>query len=241
MSKLAPEIIREFLKKTEMKSEQSVRNFVSKIKIKECPKATQNAAAQIAALIKGFSVAKKLKKEDKETLPANLSEIIERYKKKRIEVGKREYKKLIKKTFQNEIEQQAYQNAKIYLRLYVLENTLRKIIIQTLENEQDWWETCVPLKIKEYAKRIQEDERRYKWMNKRGETPLCYVTLEHLLKIILINWKKFEYIGDQEKFKVWIEELMPIRHLIAHNIKVKKNEEQQVELNVNKILRLIRT
>jgi hypothetical protein len=240
MSTLSQDIIKEFLKKTDLKSKQSVRNFVSKIKIKECPNATQNAAAQVAALIKNFSVAKKLKKEDRITLPNNLAEIIERYKGRTVEIEKKRIKKVFKKSFQNEIESEGYKNAKVYPDLYILENSLRKIILQTFVKDENWWEKRVPTKIKDYAKRIEEDEKRYKWRYKGGENPLYYVTLEHLLKIIMANWKEFKYIRDQEKLKVWVEELIPIRNLIAHNKRIHKTDGKQVQLNVDKILRLIK-
>jgi len=77
MSKLSKEIIQEFIKRKHFKSEQAAANFISKIKINEGLDCTQNAVAQIAAKIKGFSIAKRLKKEDK--IPNNFSEIVDKY------------------------------------------------------------------------------------------------------------------------------------------------------------------
>ncbi|MDO8622902.1 MAG: hypothetical protein Q7R52_01545 [archaeon] len=71
MSKLNPQILETIINKTKM-SEQAVRNAVSKFKNSKCPKATQNAAAQLFAQSRGFSVAKKLKEEDRATLPSNI-------------------------------------------------------------------------------------------------------------------------------------------------------------------------
>jgi len=59
---------------------QTIRDQVSRFKIKRCPNCTQNAAAHILGLIKGIKVWGKLDQIDKDSLPANISEIVERHK-----------------------------------------------------------------------------------------------------------------------------------------------------------------
>lgn len=71
MSKLNPIILLKLKEKTGM-SEQAIRNAVSNFKNNKCPKSTQNAAAQLFAKSRGLSVAKYLKKEDRDTLPSSI-------------------------------------------------------------------------------------------------------------------------------------------------------------------------
>ena len=91
MSKINLGILEVLTKKTKM-SKQSVRNAVSTLKNTKCPRATQNAAAQLFAQSRGFSVAGKLTKEDRLTLP-NSIEIEKPIKIKQI--GKKSPKKKI--------------------------------------------------------------------------------------------------------------------------------------------------
>jgi len=67
MSKLSPKILSFLAKKTSIR-EQSIRNSLSSIK-KTMPNLTQNAAAQVFALKRGFSISQKLSRDDKSTLP----------------------------------------------------------------------------------------------------------------------------------------------------------------------------
>ncbi len=71
MGNLNPKILEILKGKTGM-SEQSIRNAVSTLKNTKCPKATQNAAAQLFAQSRGFSVAGKLTKKDRLTLPNSI-------------------------------------------------------------------------------------------------------------------------------------------------------------------------
>jgi len=59
---------------------QTVRDQISRFKINECQGCTQNGAAYLLGLIKGIKIWRKLEEKDKEKLPKNVSEIIEKYK-----------------------------------------------------------------------------------------------------------------------------------------------------------------
>jgi len=71
MRNIDENILKKLKERTKM-SEQTIRNCVSTIKKTKCPKATQNAAAQLFAQERGFSVYRSLKKEDKDTLPSTM-------------------------------------------------------------------------------------------------------------------------------------------------------------------------
>jgi len=93
---LNKEIIKIFEKSKKWKS-QTIRDNVSRFKIKYCSSCTQDAAAYILGLAIGVKVWRKLKKEDKDSLPINFSEIVERYKEgKNLEQSNRKKPILVK-------------------------------------------------------------------------------------------------------------------------------------------------
>ncbi len=67
MPRLNPDLLK-YLTQNLNLSENSVRQYISRIKIKY-PSLTQNAAAHIFAQVRGFSVRKYLGKEDKASIP----------------------------------------------------------------------------------------------------------------------------------------------------------------------------
>ncbi len=242
---LSKEIIKEFTKRGHFKSEQAVKNFVSTIKTNEGLSCTQNAVAQVAAKIKDFSLARRLKKEDR--VPSNISEIVERYKgksNKGISASKSSapnFKRKIKEA-QDPLEKEAYTNASIYHHVFLLENKLRGIILKSFQRDKDWWTNIkvVHKDIQEYAQKIQKAEEKYRWIDARGDHPIYYVNLEHLFKIVEKNWKMFEGIfNDQGHLRTWIAECVPVRNLIAHNIKTKKPERDDLIRSSRKICTLI--
>jgi hypothetical protein len=55
-----------------------------------------------------------------------------------------------------------------------------------------------------------------------------------------MNWPKFSNIfDDQGHLRTWITESVPVRNLIAHNIKTKKPERDDLIRNASKICKLI--
>lgn len=224
---------------------QTVRDQVSRFKIKECPKCTQNAAAHILALTLGFSCAQKLKKPDKESLPSNLSEIISKYAKTKKEIktfvghGKKIERKM--KTLKDILVRDAWNNAVVYPHFFILENILRKLILSQLGYNISWWKKpYVTDKIIDYANKIKEDEKEIPWRPPSGNHPIYYVTLKHLSKIIQMNWPKFKRLGEQNSFLIRLGDLFPIRNSLAHNIPVTSRDKKETEISVDKIRKLIK-
>jgi len=223
----------------------TVTDNVSRFKIKNCSGCTQNAAAYILGLIKEVKVWQKLSKEDRESLkPYNVSDIVDKFNNHARKAGSKSRKirtKEVSITFCEEFVNEANENAKIYPYIYILENSLRKIILNAFKDKKDWWGSkSIHSDIKDYSRKIEKAEQKYKWMDKRGEHPIYYINLEHLFKIIEMNWNKFKGIfGNQAHLKTWIEESIPIRNLVAHNIKTKQLERQDIISRCTKICKLI--
>jgi len=77
-------------------------------------------------------------------------------------------------------------------------------------------------------------------MPKRGKHVIHYVGLEELKKIIDKNWNlHFGWIGEAEKFRLWIDELIPIRNMIAHNCAISKQDLQITETKARFLVTLV--
>lgn len=225
---------------------QTVRDRVSRFKINECPGCTQNAAAYILGLTEDVKIWGKLDKKDKDSLPPNVSDIVDKYKGISPVKAKKSKERKIKITsiipnYASEFINAANSNNKVYPHIYVIENLLRKIILDVLGDSKSWWKTP-PLnhEIIDYAVKIKNAEAAHPWMKKRGEHPIYYVGLEELKKIMNKFWENnFKWIGEREKFMLWIDELIPIRNMVAHNIQVEKEEIITTEQKSKWIITLI--
>src|SRR3989338_1866838 len=117
MPKLKKEIMELFHEKLDWKP-QTIRDNVSRFKIKECPHSTQNAAAHVLLLTKGFSCDRKLDKKDRASLPQNQAEIVKKYRnKKHTYTRSYDYSNSITRKIMKSVdplERGAWKNSKIY-------------------------------------------------------------------------------------------------------------------------------
>jgi len=220
---------------------QSVRNAISKIH-KENYGITINAATYEFSRRKGFSIYRYLGPNDK----ASLQHL------RRQAIPSQDYRKIRKigiKTkevtlpFGKKFIKEANENAHMYPYIYVLENSLRSLILEKFKDEKDWWDNnkFVNKDIHRYAKIIQEAEKKHKWLGKgRGGHPIYYVGLQHLFKIIEKNFNPyFKGIFDLGNLRTWINESVPIRNLVAHNIKTQPEERENIKIRAKYICNLI--
>jgi len=220
---------------------QSVRNAVSKIR-KNNQGITMNAAASEFAKRKGFSVYRYLSDSDKSSLQ-HLKISSNTYQEPKNTVKRQRKVTEPKFDFETPFISDAYNNAKVYPYIYVLENSLRKVIFDHFGKGRDWWQNTkiVPKPIQEYAEKIKESEKKYPWVKSRGDHPIYFVGLFELFKIIETNWQNFKRIfnNDLEQLRSWIKESVPIRNLIAHNVPTRNKERIRIETNTDYICRMI--
>jgi len=114
-------------------------------------------------------------------------------------------------------------------------------ILDTYKLEPLWWETRAPKPVKEHAEYIKNAEKKHDWLPKRGKHPIYYVGLEDLFKIISKNYNPFfkKVFTDQGNLRTWINECLPIRNLLAHNIKIKRDERENLKMRTKYICLLI--
>jgi len=148
----------------------------------------------------------------------------------------------IKTNFGMGFENAASNNAKIYPYLYVLENSLRKVILDNFKDKPDWWKNnkIVHPDIQNYAIVIKNAEKKYTWMPVRGDHPIYYVGLWELFKIIETNWKDFKSIfNNLEDLRTWMKEMVSIRHLVAHNVKTRQVDFENAKIRTTHICTMI--
>lgn len=220
---------------------QSVRNAISKIH-EANHGITMNAAAYLFAKRKGFGIYGYLSPDDKLSLqylktqtPSDPNSVTTR----RRTVTVRD----VKADFESPFIGEANDNAKTYPYIYILENTLRSVILEKFESKPDWWKdrAIVRQDIQDYAVRIREAEKKYPWMKERGDHPIYYVGLPELFKIIESHWKSHfeEVFVDLEQLRAWMKESVPIRHYVAHNIRTRLQERDLIKKNTDYICTLV--
>jgi hypothetical protein len=211
-------------------SEPAVRNAVSTIRRKN-PGVTLNAAAFIYAERKGFKVWKQLDPEDRLSLQHRKDTGAQRQG-----VLRSRKPKQVTPTYGADFHADANTNANIYPYLYILENSLRSLILDVFKNESHWWNNPMFVKkeVQDYATRIEEAERKYPWVKKRAGHAIYYVGLSELYGIITRNWPRFQKIFlDQGNLRTWFNELVPVRNLVAHNVNTTATERKNVELRTS--------
>ena len=237
---LNKKILEKLLSNSKVKaSEPVVRNKLSKIRRNNVG-VTLNAAGQIYAESKGFSLMTYLDDVDRTSLQYKKSDNASKETKtgsKKIRVPKG-----INTNFGTGFENEANDNAKIYPYVYVLENSLRKIIMHKFKDKTNWWKEkkIVHPDIQKSAIKIQQAESNYIWMPSRGNHPIYYVGLWELFKIIETNWKDFKNIfKNLEDLRTWMKEMVSIRHLVAHNVKARKVDFDNAKIRTTHICTMI--
>lgn len=225
--------------KVKYRNEQSIRNAISDIHKKNHGVTMNGAAYEFAK--DSVSVYRYLDDKDKQSLQHLRALEVKSnggtQKKQRIKT------KEVTLSFGQKYIKEANENASIYPLVYVLENSLRNLILEKFKDEKDWWNNrkFVKDEIRDYAKKIQEAEKRHKWLGKgRGDHPIYYIGLDHLFKIIERNFNPyFKDIFDLGNLRTWINESVPIRNLVAHNIRTQKEERENIKIRAKYICNLI--
>ena len=223
--------------RTKFANAQVVRVSISKIK-QENPGITSNAAAYLFAKKNKVSIFRYLSDEDKQSL--SHAQFVSNQSQSKSKKNKKIQSKSIigNSIYDPKLIREANANAEIYPYVYILENSLRNLILQKFNSFNAWWlnKNIVKTDIQEYAKKIQDAERKYKWIGKRGDHPIYYVGLEHLYKIIEMNFNPhFRDIFDLQNLRTWINECVSIRNLVAHNVRTEKTERDNIKIRTKYI------
>ncbi len=231
---LSDKVLNRILSSPKVKaSKAAVRNAISTIKRKN-PGVTSNAAAFIYADKRGVAVWKQLDSEDRTSLQYRQDTPIKKSSEPtHLSIAK---KKTVAPGYGEEFIKDANANASVSPYLYILENSLRSVILAAFQGEPNWWTNpkFVDINTQSYAARIEAAERKYPWVRKRAGHPIYYVGLSELYGIMTKNWSRFENIfKDQGNLRTWFNELIPVRNLVAHNVHTTAAERKNVELRTS--------
>lgn len=122
-------------------------------------------------------------------------------------------------------------NVNIFKTLFVIENGLRELIIDTLSSTHGpfWYKNRMIGDALTKFKEARKYESNIKWQNLVPHHPIYYIDFTHLRPIIhrQDNWDQhFKSIfGNRELFAASLTEIEFIRNKIAHNRKTSKADE----------------
>lgn len=117
-----------------------------------------------------------------------------------------------------------------YPRLFILENSIRKLIEDVLSNiKTDWWNELVPKDVRDSVQRIMNKEKRYAHRSPRGSKPILYSDFSHLSKIISDNMPHFkDIIVNENWFKTSMDEVYMSRNNVAHSILLRPEDISKI-------------
>lgn len=134
--------------------------------------------------------------------------------------------------FSPKIIYNANKMASVYVLFFCLENAVRELITERLSERHgiDWWETCVPAKIKESVKKLKEKEDKNKYHTSRSSSLIGYTMFGNLAQIIIARWEDFSDLFPEQS---WINsrftDLEMSRNIIMHTGTLPEIEIERIE------------
>ena len=120
----------------------------------------------------------------------------------------------------------------IYIVFYCLENSVRQLITDRLAETHgvDWWEKCVPAKIKETVKKLKDQEEKNRYHTQRSTAAIGYTMFGNLAQIITNRWDDF---SDLFPTQAWVSsrftDLEMSRNIIMHTGVLPQIEVERIE------------
>lgn len=130
----------------------------------------------------------------------------------------------------------ALEMARLYAVLHAFENEVRSLIRDTLEEVvgSDWWEECVPGKVRNTAESRQKTSEKDSWLEGAKGDRLEFVDFGDLAAIIIHNWEHFkDMMPRQDWVSQRMNELEKARNFVAHNRMLLPSEFQRIYMYVS--------
>jgi len=135
--------------------------------------------------------------------------------------------------FEMDIRKSAKRMADYYILYYCLENTIRRMIKDTLFDNYgaNWWDSQVPDNVKKEVKERQEKEKNSVMSIRAVDDPLTYSTLGELIPIIEKNWDSFsDQLRSKKAVNQTLSQLNQTRAVIAHSAELNEDEIIRMKL-----------
>jgi Swt1-like HEPN len=142
--------------------------------------------------------------------------------------------------FEADILQEARKMADFYVIYYSLENSIRRLIAETLREKHgaNWWTEKVPSGVQTEVSKKQKDEKDSP-MSIRSEDPLMYTNFGELIDIFNANWSDFsDILRSQKAVGSLLSQFNKIRNIVAHSCALNDDEIRRFELFVKDWFRI---
>lgn len=129
----------------------------------------------------------------------------------------------------------AKEMAAVYVAIAAFENSVRDLVMRVLLEGvgADWWEQCVSEKVRSHCQGRQEDEERNRFHKQRGDAPINYTELKHLVSIMRANWDHFEpFLPSPEWATSIFETIERSRNVIMHSGILDPVDVERVGINI---------
>lgn len=136
--------------------------------------------------------------------------------------------------FPLELRRQAESMARHYAIFYCLENSIRQLIKERLEEEHgtDWWDTSVPKAVAENAVKNRQKELQ-SGITLRSDDLIDYSNFGELGEIIKANWEIFgDMLRDIRAVERILNNLNTLRAPIAHCNALAEDEVVRLDLGL---------
>jgi Swt1-like HEPN len=144
--------------------------------------------------------------------------------------------------FEQAVRTEAAEMSEHYEVIYCLEQSIRKLIAETLQDAEgtDWWNKGkVPQEVhQEVAKRLKTEKE--SGMTQRSTSLIDYTTFGELSVIISANWDLFKTVlTDQRAVARVLGNLNLLRNPVAHCSPMAADEVERLRLSVKDWFRLM--
>lgn len=142
--------------------------------------------------------------------------------------------------FESDIRKQARKMADFYVSYYALENSIRRLIAETLKEKYgaNWWQNKIPKDVQEEVLKKQEREKD-SVISLRSDDPLSYTNFGELIPIFEANWNDFSaMIRSKKAMKQILSQLNMLRSIIAHSCELNDDEIIRFELLIKDWMRI---
>jgi hypothetical protein len=129
----------------------------------------------------------------------------------------------------------AKQMAAVYVAVAAFENSARDLVTRVLLERagETWWDDCVSEKVRTHCKNRREEEERNRYHTQRGDAPIVYTELKHLVNIIRANWEFFEpFLPSPEWTTSVFDAIERSRHVIMHSGVLDREDVERLGINI---------
>jgi energy-converting hydrogenase A subunit M len=142
--------------------------------------------------------------------------------------------------FEIDILQEARKMADFYAIYFAVENSVRRLISETLSEKYggNWWKDKVPEKVRLEVEKKQKEERETA-MSIRSEDPLTYTNFGELIDIFSANWADFsDTLRSEKAMRQTLSSFNKIRNIVAHSCALNEDEIARFKLTVKDWFRI---